>query len=569
MEVTFTIDPLALVSSSIRPRASMMEAKKLTWKTWSQSSYAVSSAARREPPWPFGEIPALLHRPLLVAVELLQIEGIRLIDAVAEPLAFDRAVERVAARDRLMDAEAQRDRFVLRGRSAAGTSSRSRTSPPRFTHAGCWSSNENSGSAAVHARRRCDCRTEARREQPRRDQEARALGPVHSVRPSTHKPTANGWKPTRSYSAYDAVVVGLRVDVHACRAAPAQPIESVGDERGSEPLSLRFGPHCEALHVPVDRCSPEERVADQSAVVVATHRRAVHPQVRARGRGARPRGARRRRGARSRRTRPGRRRASRRARCGGRAESARHLGQVREVVHEDAEPAPHRESGVDQREGGRGHERVGDHFPVAGRADPIEQAFDSGGLERPPPAHGERCHVGPSVPVRDPHDAAAISERLRLHENRKRSDTRARATGLATLVRCSWWRPIRAWPSTIPAAGTPSDRSGCKPSSPGWRRSGSTRRCRSFPPGGRRGPMERVHAAKYLDQLEAFCARGGGSLDADTAASAGSWDAALLAAGIGPGGRRGARSRHGHRRVLRGPPARPSRRTHPRRWASV
>ena len=48
-----------------------------------------------------------------------------------------------------------------------------------------------------------------------------------------------------------------------------------------------------------------------------------------------------------------------------------------------------------------------------------------------------------------------------------------------------------------------------------------------------RAELERVHAAKYLDQLEAFCARGGGSLDADTAATAGSWDAALLAAGSG------------------------------------
>ncbi len=48
-----------------------------------------------------------------------------------------------------------------------------------------------------------------------------------------------------------------------------------------------------------------------------------------------------------------------------------------------------------------------------------------------------------------------------------------------------------------------------------------------------RAELERVHTAKYLDQLEAFCARGGGSLDADTAASAGSWDAALLAAGSG------------------------------------
>jgi acetoin utilization deacetylase AcuC-like enzyme len=42
-----------------------------------------------------------------------------------------------------------------------------------------------------------------------------------------------------------------------------------------------------------------------------------------------------------------------------------------------------------------------------------------------------------------------------------------------------------------------------------------------------------VHRPGYLDQLEAFCARGGGRLDADTAANAASWDAAVLAAGSG------------------------------------
>ena len=45
--------------------------------------------------------------------------------------------------------------------------------------------------------------------------------------------------------------------------------------------------------------------------------------------------------------------------------------------------------------------------------------------------------------------------------------------------------------------------------------------------------LERVHSGEYLDQLERFCAAGGGQLDADTAASAASWEAALLAAGAG------------------------------------
>jgi acetoin utilization deacetylase AcuC-like enzyme len=45
--------------------------------------------------------------------------------------------------------------------------------------------------------------------------------------------------------------------------------------------------------------------------------------------------------------------------------------------------------------------------------------------------------------------------------------------------------------------------------------------------------LHRVHAPAYLARLEHFCAAGGGALDADTMASAGSWQTALLAAGAG------------------------------------
>jgi acetoin utilization deacetylase AcuC-like enzyme len=48
-----------------------------------------------------------------------------------------------------------------------------------------------------------------------------------------------------------------------------------------------------------------------------------------------------------------------------------------------------------------------------------------------------------------------------------------------------------------------------------------------------RTELERVHPATYLDALEEFCAQGGGSIDADTAASRESWDAAIHAAGAG------------------------------------
>src|SRR6516165_3594454 len=62
MEVTLTTEPLAALSSSNRPRASMIGAKKFTRNTWSQTSMVVSSEERRVPPLALGEIAALLTR---------------------------------------------------------------------------------------------------------------------------------------------------------------------------------------------------------------------------------------------------------------------------------------------------------------------------------------------------------------------------------------------------------------------------------------------------------------------------------------------------------------------------
>ena len=47
-----------------------------------------------------------------------------------------------------------------------------------------------------------------------------------------------------------------------------------------------------------------------------------------------------------------------------------------------------------------------------------------------------------------------------------------------------------------------------------------------------RAALERVHAARYLDELERVAAQGGGMLDADTVMSADSWNAAVAAAGV-------------------------------------
>lgn len=45
--------------------------------------------------------------------------------------------------------------------------------------------------------------------------------------------------------------------------------------------------------------------------------------------------------------------------------------------------------------------------------------------------------------------------------------------------------------------------------------------------------ISRVHDVSYLDALRRFCLMGGGTLDPDTTASIGSWEAMLLAAGAG------------------------------------
>src|SRR3954463_12850719 len=93
----------------------------------------------------------------------------------------------------------------------------------------------------------------------------------------------------------------------------------------------------------------------------------------------------------------------------------------------------------------------------------------------------------------------------------------------------------------------PSARPGCRPSSTVWLPPGSTTGLGGgVPAGGGAGggwvaggpppgaDLERVHPAAYLDSIEAFCVAGGGAIDADTTASAGSWDAAVVGARAGP-----------------------------------
>jgi acetoin utilization deacetylase AcuC-like enzyme len=52
------------------------------------------------------------------------------------------------------------------------------------------------------------------------------------------------------------------------------------------------------------------------------------------------------------------------------------------------------------------------------------------------------------------------------------------------------------------------------------------------PPAADRTAVERVHDPDYVDELEAFCADGGGDWDLDTSAVEATWDAALQSAGL-------------------------------------
>ena len=84
-----------------------------------------------------------------------------------------------------------------------------------------------------------------------------------------------------------------------------------------------------------------------------------------------------------------------------------------------------------------------------------------------------------------------------------------------------------------------------------------------------RADLERVHPAPYLDRIEGICAVGGGRLDPDTYASAGSWNAAVLAAGAGLTAVRALPRGPRRCRVLRGAPARATTPPPPSRWASA
>ncbi|TDI53076.1 MAG: histone deacetylase [Acidobacteria bacterium] len=49
-----------------------------------------------------------------------------------------------------------------------------------------------------------------------------------------------------------------------------------------------------------------------------------------------------------------------------------------------------------------------------------------------------------------------------------------------------------------------------------------------------RGLLERVHSSEFIEEIRAFCSRGGGAIDDDTYAVAASYEAAIHAAGAGP-----------------------------------
>ena len=81
--------------------------------------------------------------------------------------------------------------------------------------------------------------------------------------------------------------------------------------------------------------------------------------------------------------------------------------------------------------------------------------------------------------------------------------------------------------------------------------------------------LELIHPATYVAAVEAFCAGGGGRIDADTGAGPESYDVAVLAAGAGLAAVERARRRHGDGGVLRRAPARPPRHWRVDPWASA
>ena len=136
-------------------------------------------------------------------------------------------------------------------------------SPASGVHAGC----PMSASAAVErgrGRRGAPPNGDERAEQEHTcdDRPARA---AHSDRPSTHSPTGSGWKPVRSVEGVRAVVVGLGVDECPQRAAVAQPVQAVDDERATEAAAVRLGVDCEPLHVAVGGGPAEQPVSERRA----------------------------------------------------------------------------------------------------------------------------------------------------------------------------------------------------------------------------------------------------------------------------------------------------------------
>ena len=91
-------------------------------------------------------------------------------------------------------------------------------------------------------------------------------------------------------------------------------------------------------------------------------------------------------------------------------------------------------------------------------------------------------------------------------------------------------RTSTIWPVRV----TPSVPSGSRPCSNGAAKAGLADALVAVDPvAATREDLERVHPARYLDRIEGISLLGGGRLDPDTYASAGSWNAAVLAAGAG------------------------------------
>ena len=197
------------------------------------------------------------------------------------------------------------------------------------------------------------------------------------------------------------------------------------------------------------------------------------------------------------------------------------------------------------------------------RAEPVMRRRPGRATPRPGRRHHEIGTTAPGAPS----PAASVATET---SGRSTAGPDLETVSFVSLGACFWSPPTPTSRNTTPVGATRNARRG-----PGRSRRPRRRRTARGPAPARtpaRDPRRaRTGAHRRSTSIISsdFCAEGGGHLDADTGASAASWEAALLAAGSGLEAVDAPRTRRRRRRVLRGPAARSPRGRRTARWASA